>query len=173
MTVSWAEYHSLIETLAIKLAQAPWDGDAIVAIARGGLRIGDVLSRLLRKPLAVVAAASYDPNRQQRTLRLGTGIAFAGESLGDRLLLVDDMVDSGETLAQTVNQLQSQLQPTQLQTAVLWYKSRSRFVPDFYAQHLPDSPWIRQPFERYDTLSLADLMLAAGKAQPSARQPTG
>jgi hypoxanthine phosphoribosyltransferase len=95
---------------------------------------------------------------------LGTGIAFAGETLGDRLLVVDDMVDSGETLAQLVPQLQAQLQPVSLQTAVLWYKGRSRFVPDFYARYLPDNPWIRQPFERYDTLSVADLL--AGKAQP-------
>ncbi|NJK60151.1 MAG: phosphoribosyltransferase [Oscillatoriales cyanobacterium SM2_1_8] len=173
IAVSWAEYHGLIETLAVKLAQASWDGDAVVAVARGGLRVGDVLSRLLRKPLAVVAAASYGADRQRRSLRLGPGIAFAGEVLGDRLLVVDDMVDSGETLAQLVPQLQSQLQPTQLQTAVLWYKGHSRFVPDFYAVHLPHHPWIRQPFERYDTLSIADLGADLGKVQPSARQPTG
>jgi len=135
-------------------------------VARGGLRVGDILSRLLRKPLAVVAAASYAADRQRQSLRLGPGIAFAGETLGDRLLVVDDMVDSGETLAQLVPQLQTQLQPASLQTAVLWYKGHSRFVPDFYAQYLPDSPWIRQPFERYDTLSVADLLAAAGKVQP-------
>ncbi|MGQ9866318.1 MAG: phosphoribosyltransferase [Pseudanabaenaceae cyanobacterium] len=168
ITVSWLEYHDLIENLAIQLAQRGWDGDAVVAVARGGLRVGDILSRLFRKPLAVVAAASYTADRQRQSLRLGAGIAFAGEALGDRLLVVDDMVDSGETLAQLVPQLQTQLQPTQLQTAVLWYKARSRFVPDFYAQYLPDNPWIRQPFERYDTLSVAELGATGGRVQPPA-----
>jgi len=35
---------------------------------------------------------------------------------------------------------------------VLWYKGHSVFRPDYYVEHLPDNPWIYQPFEIYDTM---------------------
>jgi hypothetical protein len=30
-------------------------------------------------------------------------------------------------------------------------------MPDFHVSHLPDDPWIVQPFEVYDSLSLSEL----------------
>ena len=56
LTGSWEDYHRLIEHLALQLhnAQAPFD--QIVALSRGGLRLGDALSRLFQRPLVVIAA---------------------------------------------------------------------------------------------------------------------
>ena len=44
-----------------------------------------------------------------------------------------------------------------VRTAVIWYKACSNFVPDFYASYLPESPWIHQPFEKYDSMTPQDL----------------
>jgi hypothetical protein len=44
-----------------------------------------------------------------------------------------------------------------VRTAVIWYKACSNYVPDYYTAYLPESPWIHQPFEKYDTLTPADL----------------
>lgn len=66
------------------------------------------------------------------------------------LLLVDDLVDSGETLQQAIAWLQQTQDVTELRTAVLWQKPSSSFQPDFAAQVLTDNPWIEQPFELYD-----------------------
>ncbi len=73
--------------------------------------------------------------------------------LGERVLLVDDMVDSGVTLA-TVHKALPQRWPVirSCRTAVLWWKACSTFRPDFYVAYLADNPWIHQPFEVYDTL---------------------
>jgi hypothetical protein len=52
---------------------------------------------------------------------------------------------------------------TELRTAVMWLKGCSEFRPDYFAAHLPDSPWIHQPFEVYDRLrpeQLADRLKA-------------
>ena len=73
--------------------------------------------------------------------------------LGDRVLLVDDMVDSGHTLAAVYKELPQRFPHiTDMRTAVVWYKGCSVFKPDHYVDYLPDSPWIHQPFEVYDTL---------------------
>lgn len=57
--VSWSDYHQKIETLAIAIYQSDWQFDRIVCIAKGGLRVGDILCRLFDRPLAIISAASY------------------------------------------------------------------------------------------------------------------
>jgi hypoxanthine phosphoribosyltransferase len=44
--VSWDEYHMLIERLALKVDASGWQFDQILCLARGGMRPGDVLSRV-------------------------------------------------------------------------------------------------------------------------------
>ena len=57
--VSYDEYHSLIEKLAIKIHQSGWQFDTILCLARGGMRPGDILSRIFDKPLAIMSTSSY------------------------------------------------------------------------------------------------------------------
>ena len=72
--------------------------------------------------------------------------------------LVDDLTDSGQTLHAVTNMLRERHPAiTELRTAVIWTKGVSSWRPDYAAEHLPTSPWIHQPFEQYDKLSLQDL----------------
>ncbi|NDB44738.1 MAG: hypothetical protein EB032_09460, partial [Betaproteobacteria bacterium] len=48
--VSYDEYHNLIEKLALKVHQSGWEFDTILCLARGGMRPGDILSRIFDKP---------------------------------------------------------------------------------------------------------------------------
>ena len=57
--VSWDEYHMLIERLALKVSASGWAFDQILCLARGGMRPGDVLSRVFDKPLAIMSTSSY------------------------------------------------------------------------------------------------------------------
>ena len=61
--VSYDEYHNLIEKLAIKIHQSDWHFDTILCLARGGMRPGDILSRVFDKPLAIMSTSSYMPTR--------------------------------------------------------------------------------------------------------------
>lgn len=164
--ISWEEYHQQIETLAVKIHQSQWQFDQIVCIAKGGLRIGDILSRLFDIPLAIAAAASYggQDNRQRGTLQIGHCLAMTSQTVGHRILLVDDLVDSGTSLhqvSQWLRQYSSKIQ--EIQTAVLWYKSASVVKPDYYVQYLLDNPWIHQPFEQYESMNLDELTLKLTK----------
>ncbi len=74
-------------------------------------------------------------------------------TLADRVLLVDDLVDSGHTLeAVRRHLLETYPVISDLRTAVLWYKASSQAAPDYYTAYLPESPWIHQPFEPYDLM---------------------
>ena len=44
-----------------------------------------------------------------------------------------------------------------IKTAVLWKKLHSTYEPDYCANRLNDNPWIVQPFENYELLSIEDI----------------
>ena len=107
-----------------------------------------------------MAASSYraEHGTQQGALMLAKNIT-ARSPLSGRVLLADDLADTGATLHAVVPRLrESQPAITELRTAVLWVKASSTFTPDWCAEHLPTSPWIHQPFERYDSCSPEKLL---------------
>ena len=153
--LSWDQYHALIEQLALMVHESGYRFDSLLCLARGGLRVGDVLSRIFEMPLAILAASSYRAaaGREQGELDIAEFITSTGGALHGRVLLVDDLVDSGVTLDRVIAHLKRRFTTiTELRTAVLWQKAVSRFAPDYCVQYLPTSPWIHQPFEEYDTL---------------------
>jgi uncharacterized protein len=158
LNISWDEYHRSIELLAEQISQSEWEFDRIVCLARGGLRVGDILSRIFDRPLAILAASSYRGNGQQERgkLSIASQITMTDDRLGNRILLVDDLVDSGVTLQQTTIWLRDLYPEIQeLKTAVIWYKASSKYIPEYYVSHLANNPWIRQPFEKYDNYQLS------------------
>ncbi|WP_394757329.1 phosphoribosyltransferase [Rhodoferax sp.] len=153
--VSYDEYHNLIEKLAIKIFQSDWPFDTILCLARGGMRPGDILSRIFNKPLAIMSTSSYraDVGTVQGELDIARFITTPKGEIAGKVLLVDDLADSGQTLKAVINQLKNNYKPiTELRSAVIWTKGVSMFTPDYSVEFLPTNPWIHQPFEGYDAL---------------------
>jgi len=158
--VSWDAYHRLIERLALQVHDSGWSFDAIVCLARGGLRVGDVLSRVFDKPLGVLSTSSYreEAGTRQSTLQIAEHLSSAAPLPGPRWLLVDDLVDSGATLVEVIPVLKArQPQVREIRSAVIWRKGASVVAPDYFVESLPTNPWIHQPFEAYDHLRPDDL----------------
>ena len=153
--VDWNEYHRSIEQLCLQVHESNWHFDSLLCLARGGLRVGDVISRIYDVPLAILAASSYRAaaGTRQGQLDIGEYITMTSDALRGNLLLVDDLVDSGVTLSKVVDHLRSRYPAIEeVRTAVIWYKGDSAFKPDYYVQYLPTNPWIHQPFEVYDAM---------------------
>jgi hypoxanthine phosphoribosyltransferase len=154
--VSWDVYHQAIEQLAKQVHASGWEFDHILCLARGGLRPGDVFSRLFKRPLAILSTSSYreDYGMQRGTLDIAPHITTTHHPIQGRVLLMDDLVDSGITLQQVQQYLIAHyLAITELKTAVIWFKSSSVITPDYYHQYLENHTWIHQPFEAYDALT--------------------
>jgi hypoxanthine phosphoribosyltransferase len=158
--VDWAQYNTLVEKLAFAVHESGFRFNQIICIARGGLRVGDVLSRIFDQPLAILSTHSYtaEGGTIRGELVIAEHMTMTKPRLGDRVLLVDDMVDSGHTLEAVYRELPRRFPHIgEIKTAVLWWKGCSVFKPDYYVDYLPDSPWIHQPFEVYDDLATATL----------------
>lgn len=150
----WAEYQRLIERLALQIHDSGWQFDAVIALARGGLRVGDVLSRIFNKPLGVMTTSSYRTTGNvvgQGELKIGSTISSAEDVTTGRILLADDLVDSGATLQKLIPVLRERHPGiTEIRTAVLWQKPISVFHPEYCVERMSESPWIHQPFELYE-----------------------
>lgn len=159
--ISWSDYHHKIEQLAVQIYQSDWKFNQIICLAKGGLRVGDILARIYDVPLAILATASYggSNNQLRGAITFARDLTMTTANLGSHVLLVDDLVDSGVTLKKTITWLDRNygFYIEDVRTAVLWYKDCSVIKPDYYVDYLPDNPWIHQPFEPYEKMTPADL----------------
>ena len=157
---SWDAYIDLNERLVAKVAESDWQFDSILCLSRGGMRPGDFFSRVYDMPLAILATSSYREAKGTVQSDLDIADCITGVSdLKGKVLLVDDMVDSGKTIREVIAHLKTRYPAiTEIRVAVLWYKAHSVLKPDWYVEYLADNPWIHQPFECYDALGADKLI---------------
>ena len=137
------------------MQESGWKFDQVLCLARGGLRPGDILSRIFDVPLAILSASSYreEFDTLRRNLDIAKYITMTKGSLSGRVLIVDDLVDSGVTLERVQHHLRENFPAvTEVKSAVVWCKACSSVRPDFYLDYLVTNPWIHQPFEEFDSL---------------------
>ena len=161
--ISWKEYHRKTEELAVKVYEDGWHFNQVVCIAKGGMRVGDVFARIFNVPLAILSVESYKGEgvkNQRGAITFSRDLAKTTPNLGSKLLLVDDLADSGITLKKSIEWLEhfyGFYLDEPVRTAVLFYKGVSSFKPDYYVDYLKDSPWIHMPFEAYEEMDIKDL----------------
>ena len=153
--VSWDEYHRSIVKLGLMIQESGWKFDQVLCLAHGGLRPGDVLSRIFDVPLAILSTSSYreESGTVRGNLDIAKYITMTRGSLSGRVLVVDDLVDSGVTLERVQLHIRENFPMVEeVKSAVLWCKGCSSVRPDFYLDYLQTNPWIHQPFEEFDSL---------------------
>ena len=140
--VSWSEYGNLAEALAEKVRANGKHYDLVVGIARGGIPVAMVVSDHLNVKIDFVNVKSYNDIGRRTAPRILSTLVEGVE--GKDVLLVDDLVDQGDTLIFMKKYLDNQ-KPKSLETAVLFKKPWSRTEPDYYLETV--SEWIVFPFE--------------------------
>ena len=86
-----------------------------------------------------------------------------------KVLLVDDLSDTGLTLNKSIEWLKNyqpiKNQIQEIKTACLWKKKSSKFTPDFCPIKLDNDPWIVQPTEHYEEMSIDEVIEKQGRAR--------
>ena len=76
----------------------------------------------------------------------------------NKVLLIDDLSDTGLTLNKSIEWLKSYATTKdyikEVKTPCLWKKKSSTFEPDFCPVRLDGDPWIVQPTEHYEEISI-------------------
>ena len=165
MIVEWDEYKNTVEKLAI-LIHKEYNPTVLIGIMRGAAPIIDILSRILKLPIAYIVIQSYSgkgmEDKQGKLMFAREISSLASDKDFKNVLLIDDLSDTGLTLNKSIEWLKN-YGPTkkfikEVKTACLWKKKSSSFEPDFCPVRLDSDPWIVQPTEHYEELSIDEII---------------
>ena len=161
LIITYDEYKSAVEKLALEI-ESSYLPTVLVGIMRGAAPIIDILSRIFKIPTAYVVIQSYSgdtvQNQQGELVFAREMSAIAKNEDFKKILLVDDLSDTGLTLNKSIDWLKN-YEPiknhiNEIKTACLWKKKSSSFTPDFCPILLNNDPWIVQPSEYYDEVDI-------------------
>jgi len=112
--------------------------DAIVGVARGGLTFAHFLSQLLnQRNLYTINSIHYEDTKKLEDIEI-----FNTPNLKDheKVIVVDDIVDSGDTLDEILTHLKKEFPNIEFQSASIFYKSTAKISPNYYLHEAKD--WI-------------------------------
>jgi len=145
----WSQIYDYLLALAQKIRCSSFRPDVVVAIGRGGLVPARVLVDLLEaRQLATIQVEFYvglGETKEQPALKQELALPVDGR----KVLLVDDIADSGRSLQYAVNYLLGQ-GACEVKIATVYYKARSCVEPDFYEKKT--DCWVVFPWEAKETL---------------------
>jgi xanthine phosphoribosyltransferase len=124
---SYEEFVGDVSTLAFQISPSKFD--AIIGIARGGLTLAHFLATKLElRDLFTINSISYNEMEKNSDIKIFNIPDLSGYK---KVLIVDDIVDSGETMDGVVNILKDKFPNLELKIASLFYKQSAIIKPDF------------------------------------------
>jgi hypoxanthine phosphoribosyltransferase len=150
--ITWPEYGRLTEALAKKVGSSKGNFELVVGLARGGIPVSMVVSDRLGTMVDFINVKSYHGIAKRGPPRIVSDLTEPVK--GKRVLVVDDLVDEGDTLAFVRGHLEGK-GPRSLETAVIFKKPWSKTDPDYFIEATED--WIVFPFEVNEVNTLRSL----------------
>jgi hypoxanthine phosphoribosyltransferase len=143
--ISWSEVERLCQRLAGLVRESGYRPDLVIAIGRGGY----VPARLMCDWLHIMGLTSIKiehylsgANRQEEAV---IRYPLKADIRGLRVLVVDDVNDTGDTLEAAKQHLQT-FHPGEIRTAVMHHKAATRFEVDYYAGKIIKWRWLVYPW---------------------------
>lgn len=146
--LSWNNIDKAVESLAVEIKE-DYDPDAIVGIARGGLVPAVRLSHLMNDLLMRVIHVKYYEDFEE-TMEKPEIFWSDVKKLEGRVLVVDDVADSGKTLEVVLDHLEDRIE-NGIKVSTIAYKPSSKIKPDYFVYETEKwlvFPWERAPVEK-------------------------
>lgn len=146
--LTWSDFGTASRELAAAIASSGYRADLVLSIARGGLPVGGALAYALDvKNCAAINVEFYTGVG----VRMDVPVVLPPtpplvDLAGLRVLLADDVADSGETLALVGDLVRPHV--AELRSAVLYTKPRSVVQPDYHWSRTDrwiSFPWSAEP----------------------------
>ncbi|MDO5046116.1 phosphoribosyltransferase [Campylobacter sp.] len=124
----YEEFEKDVRVLA-KEIRSDFDPEVILAIARGGLTLGHSLAVALNKRnLFTLNSIHYEDTKKLDTIEI-----FNVPDLSEftKILLVDDIIDTGESIVEIKRELLKRYPHIQIKIATVFYKTKALLLPEF------------------------------------------
>ncbi len=125
-------YKDFLADTKILTQKIDWEFDAIIAIARGGLSLAQFLGEYYDlRAVYSINTIGYDDRQKLDGVKV-----FNIPQLQDvrSVLIVDDIVDSGDTLIEVLRVLDEEYSNITFKTASLFYKKSAKIAPNWYVK---------------------------------------
>ena len=144
--ISWKRFHLLVKQLAAIVKEAGFVPDVIIGITRGGLVPLAIMGEIVgTKNVATISARSYDGVKKSE---LSVTALPEIDMKGKRVLLVDEITDSGETFKKIAELIRKRYEPKEVKTAVVVVnKAHCNHWPDFFVQET--EVWVVFPWQEW------------------------
>jgi len=165
--VPWQHFYRLCAEVHQSISADGFRPDAIIGIARGGYVPARVLADFFGvMNLAALKVEHYRGTRKAR--QAAVRYPLPEQFSGRRVLLVDDVSDSGDTFDVALEHLRARENVGEVRTAVLHHKVTSSYVPDYFAHRIVRWRWIIYPWALAE-----DLETLLGKLESRPATPSG
>ncbi len=126
---SYEEYKQDLKALTEKINQ-PFD--AILGIARGGLSMAQMLGEYYElREVYAINTIGYDDTHKKESVEV---FNIPDLKSAKTVLVVDDIVDSGDTLIEVLDVLNDRYPNISFMTASLFYKKTAKITPTWYVK---------------------------------------
>lgn len=150
--ISWPEIQHLCHRLTTLIRESGYHPEIVIAIGRGGY----VPARLVCDQLDIMALTSIKIEHylsgSERLKKAAIRYPLCTDIKDLRVLLVDDVNDSGDTLELAMQHLNT-FQPREIRNAVLHHKTTTRFPVDYCAKKIIRWRWLIYPWSANEDLS--------------------
>ena len=146
LELSWEMFGELCRALALKVAAA-YDPEIIIGVARAGVIPGAVIASIMRRDFFSLKISRREGGELVRQ-RPSILSAAPRQARGKRILIVDEITTSGETLRLALAAVRD-VGPAEVRTATSFARTRG-YTPNFYALATDATliyPWDRKVFE--------------------------
>ena len=115
-----------------------FDPEVILAVARGGLTFGHSLAVALEnRNLFTLNSIHYEDTNKLDTIQI---FNVPDLSKYTKILLVDDIIDSGESMVEIKRELLKRYPNLDIKIATVFYKEKALLLPEFKVKEAHD--WI-------------------------------
>lgn len=156
--ISWSQFYRLCGKLYERISASGYRPDTIIAIARGGYAPARILADYfgVMNLLSLKIEHYHGPDKMP-----GAVIRYplAADISGKRVLLIDDVSDSGDTISAALQHLDACGVPASLRSGVLHLKTTSILKPDYCAKRITKWRWITYPWAVVEDLTVLALRM--------------
>lgn len=153
LELSWEFFGELCRVLAVKVATDQFRPELVIGIAKAGVIPGAVVASILRCDFYSLKI-SRDTGGERARVRPKILSAAPKEAAGKRVLVVDEICTSGETMRMALNALR-QVSPAEVRTATSLVKAGG-YKPDYYS--LETSATVVFPWDRHVLNSAGEIV---------------
>lgn len=150
--LDWDDIYTYAYQTSLKIKESGWRPDAVVGIARGGWVHARIQCDLLGiKDLFSVKVDHWGVTATKDG-QAKLSVPLVGNVEGKRVLVVDDITDTGQSLTTAVEHIKETGNPADVKTAALMHIDGSKFIPDFYGVEITWA-WEIWPWNFYEDIS--------------------